>query len=54
MNEIKTMSVASKDMLKTHRVEVLVEFEEPVTAREAEQDVADAISKFLFSARGEE
>lgn len=48
MNKIKTMGVVSKDMLKTHRVEVLVEFEEPITYSEAEYLVANAISKFLI------
>lgn len=48
MNKIISMGVNATDKKKEHNVEVRVVFDEPVTQREAEDRVAEAISDYLF------
>lgn len=52
MNKIKSFGVVAKDVATIHKVEVEVEFEKPITQREAEMRVADAISDYLFANKG--
>lgn len=46
--EIRTMCVEAKNLAERHKVEIEVEFTEPVTYREAEQAVMEAVSSYLF------
>ena len=52
MSKIISLGVVSQDMALTHKVTVEIEFSEPVTSREAENRVADAISDYLFANKG--
>lgn len=48
MAEIRQICINATDKLKTHKVEILVEFTEPVTQREAEEVVSKAIANYIF------
>lgn len=48
MAEIKQICINAKDKLKTHKVEIIVEFTEPVTQREAEEVVSKAVASYIF------
>lgn len=49
MVNITAISVEGKNKSKQHRVDVIVEFDEPVTQMEAQTLVLEAISEILFS-----
>lgn len=48
MANIKGLGVISKNELKTHKMEFIVEFDEPVTQAEEHQIVLNAINSLLF------
>ena len=52
MSEIIRMGVNATDKSKIHKIEVEVEFEEPVTQMEAQERVARAIGKYIFEDSG--
>lgn len=48
MAKIESIGAISTDKLKTHKIEIIVEFNEPVTFREAENIVLEAVSDIMY------
>ena len=48
MAKIKSIGAMSTDKLKTHKIEVIVEFDEPVTFSEAQNKVLEAVSEIMY------
>lgn len=47
MSRIVKSSAVSVDKLCTHRIEIIVEFDEPVSFGEAQEMVSDAIGDYM-------
>ena len=48
MAKINAISVAAKDKKKEHKVEIIAEFNEPVTQGEAQELILQALSMSVF------
>lgn len=53
MAKIESIGAISTDKLKTHKIEIIVEFNEPVTFGEAEGIVLDALSEIMYGIKKE-
>ena len=49
MAKITTIGAEGKNKSKQHRVDIIVEFDEPVTQMEAQNIVLQAISEIMFN-----
>lgn len=53
MANVESIRVKSQEKMKSHKIEITVEFDEPVTAFEAERVTLEALSKCIYDVKFE-